>query len=133
MSNPEPDPDHSREELKDLSFGPHEVNFVDNFILDLNNGEKLSINIWFPSKTGKYFQRQAAVVQYCQAQDETFEPEVLFTLTLNEENLLGEGDGTACVVVNQQWTWLFTTCQKNIFQYTNSQFYICLTTAQVVW
>ena len=79
------EPEHSREELKDLGFGPYQVNFVDSFIFDLKNGDHLSINIWFPVKTDEYFQRQAAVVQYCKAQDEPFESEVIdiWLLTLS--------------------------------------------------
>ena len=40
--------------------------------------------------------------------------------------------GTACAVINQLWAWLFTII-KNIFRYTNSQFYSWLTIAQMVY
>ena len=29
-----------------------------------------------------------------------------------ETSIQGEGDGTACAVVNQLWAWLFTMCRK---------------------
>ena len=41
------DLEHSREELKDLGFGPYQVNFVDSFIFDLKN-DHLS---WFHDHT----------------------------------------------------------------------------------
>ena len=48
--------------------------------------------------------------------------------SIREISVQGKGDGTAPVVVNQLWVWLFNTC-KNIFQFTNSQFYSRLITA----
>ncbi len=66
-----------------MGFGPYEVNFVDNFVLDLKNGEKISINVWFPKSPENYFPKHAAIVRYCDAaQDETFTGEV----TKNSQN-----------------------------------------------
>ena len=66
----ETSPEHSREELEDLGFGPHEVNFVDSFVLELKNGEKISINVWFPGNSKDYFPKQEATVRYCNALDD---------------------------------------------------------------
>jgi len=64
-------------DLNDLGFGPYEVNFVDNFALDLKNGEKISINVWFPKSPENYFPKHAATVRYCDAaHNENFIEEV---------------------------------------------------------
>lgn len=69
-------PEHSREELNDLGFGPYEVNFVDCFALELKNGEKISINVWFPGNCKDFFPKQEATIRYCDAKDESFVGEV---------------------------------------------------------
>jgi hypothetical protein len=70
-------PEHSREELNDLGFGPYEVNFVDCFALELKNGEKISINVWFPGNCNGFFPKQEASIRYCDAKDESFVGEVM--------------------------------------------------------
>ena len=70
-------PEHSREELNDLGFGPYEVNFVDCFALELKNGEKISINVWFPGNCKDFFPKQEATIRYCDAKDESFVGEVM--------------------------------------------------------
>ena len=69
-------PEHSRQELEGLGFGPYEVNFVDSFVLELANREKISINVWFPGKCDSFFPNQVATVRYCDALQEDFEIEV---------------------------------------------------------
>ena len=69
-------PEHSRQELEGLGFGPYEVNFVDSFVLELANREKISINVWFPGKCDSFFPNHVATVRYCDAQQEDFEIEV---------------------------------------------------------
>ncbi len=62
--------------FKDLAFGPYEVNLVDSFVLNLKDGEKISINVWFPGNSADYFPRHEATVRYCNAQEQDFEAEV---------------------------------------------------------
>jgi hypothetical protein len=60
------------------------------------------------------------------------EPSLTSSLNLPREfSIKGEGDGTACAVINQLWAWLFQN-KTNIFLCTNSQFLSGLTTAQAV-
>ena len=70
------EPEHSRDELKDLQVGPYEVNFVDSFVLELADDNKISMNVWFPGNCNGYFPKQEATVRYCNAQDEGFVGEV---------------------------------------------------------
>jgi hypothetical protein len=45
--------------------------------LDLKNGEKISINVWFPKSPENYFPKHAAIIRYCDAaQGEKFTGEV---------------------------------------------------------
>ena len=67
---PELEPEHTRDELKDLQFGPYEVNFVDSFVLELTDGHKISMNVWFPGNSKDYFSKQEATVRYCNALDD---------------------------------------------------------------
>ena len=52
---PELEPEHTRDELKGLQFGPYEVNFIDSFVLELTDGLKISMNVWFPGNSKDYF------------------------------------------------------------------------------